>query len=137
MMPPLEPYTLSLEVRDYECDQQGIVNNAVYQHYLEHARHSFLRSHGIDFAEVTRQGTFLIVIRAEIDYLKPLRAGERCQISVQLEKRSPVRFRFIQEITRPADGALVTRANVFTAAMNRDGYPVRIPAALLARVPLL
>lgn len=131
------PYALSLEVRDYECDQQGIVNNAVYQHYLEHARHAFLRSHGIDFAEVTRQGTFLIVIRAEIDYLKPLRAGELCQISVQLEQLSPVRFRFLQEIRRLGDTALVTKASVFTAAMNRDGCPVRIPKSLLARLPLL
>ena len=31
-----------MEVRDYECDIQGIVNNANYLHYLEHTRHRFL-----------------------------------------------------------------------------------------------
>ena len=43
-----------MEVRDYECDLQGIVNNAEYQHYLEHARHQFLRSvgHVVGAAEV-------------------------------------------------------------------------------------
>ena len=30
-------FSLSLKVRDNECDVQGIVNNAIYQHYLEHA----------------------------------------------------------------------------------------------------
>ncbi|MEY2999855.1 MAG: hypothetical protein RL648_69 [Verrucomicrobiota bacterium] len=133
---PSSAFLLPLEVRDYECDQQGIVNNAVYQNYLEHARHCFLRSHGIDFSEVTRQGLFLIVIHADIHYLKPLRAGEQCQISVQLEQLSPVRFRFIQEIRRPADGAITLKASITTAAMNRDGQPVRIPKELLANLPL-
>ena len=34
-------FELKMSVRDYECDLQGIVNNAVYQNYLEHARHQF------------------------------------------------------------------------------------------------
>ena len=49
-------YTIALQVRNYECDMEGIVNNAVYLNYLEHARHQFLRSAGIDFAELTQQG---------------------------------------------------------------------------------
>ena len=35
-----------MEVRDYECDIEGIVNNANYLHYIEHTRHLFLRSLG-------------------------------------------------------------------------------------------
>ena len=60
------------EVRDYECDMQGIVNNSVYQNYLEHARHLFLRSKGIDFVEVTEKGIYFIVTRIEIDYKFPV-----------------------------------------------------------------
>ena len=39
------------KVRDYECDLQGIVNNANYQHYTEHACHEFFLSRGVSFAE--------------------------------------------------------------------------------------
>lgn len=34
-------FELEMQVRDYECDMEGIVNNAIYQHYLEHTRHEF------------------------------------------------------------------------------------------------
>lgn len=38
-------FILSFTVRDYECDLTGVVNNAVYQNYLEHARHEYFRNH--------------------------------------------------------------------------------------------
>ena len=49
-------HEIRLKVRDYECDLQGIVNNANYQHYLEHARHEFLLSTGAGFAELHSRG---------------------------------------------------------------------------------
>lgn len=48
-------YELEMKVRDYECDLQGIVNNANYQHYLEHTRHEFLTSVGVSFAALHEQ----------------------------------------------------------------------------------
>ncbi len=50
-------YELHMKVRDYECDLQGIVNNANYQHYLEHTRHEFLLSAGVSFAATARAGS--------------------------------------------------------------------------------
>ena len=34
-------FQLEMMVRDYECDIQGIVNNANYLHFMEHTRHQF------------------------------------------------------------------------------------------------
>ena len=114
------------EVRDYECDLQGIVNNAVYQNYLEHARHLFLRENGIDFAEVTARGIYLIVTRIEIDYKSPLRSGDRFRVDLRLERLTRIRFAFLQEIHRLGDGEekLAIRAKVTTAAMNEQGRPM-------------
>ena len=38
-MQPEYVFETEMEVRDYECDIQGIVNNANYLHYTEHTRH--------------------------------------------------------------------------------------------------
>ena len=54
-------YELEMKVRDYECDLQGIVNNANYQHYLEHTRHEFLTSVGVSFAALHEQGVDTIL----------------------------------------------------------------------------
>ena len=52
-----------MKVRDYECDLQGIVNNANYQHYIEHTRHEFLSSLGVSFARLHEEGIDPVVAR--------------------------------------------------------------------------
>ena len=68
-------FTLEIAVRDYELDSEGIVNNAIYLHYLEHTRHAFVKQEGIPFGSLTREGLIPVVRRMEIDYHTPLRSG--------------------------------------------------------------
>jgi len=51
---------MEFEVRDYECDVQGIVNNTVYLHYMEHSRHSYFKSIGVNYAELAQQGMDIV-----------------------------------------------------------------------------
>ncbi|HEX9780438.1 MAG TPA: acyl-CoA thioesterase [bacterium] len=117
-------FALPFDVRDYECDLQGIVNNAVYQQYLEHARHRYIRTLGLDFAALADQGVRLVVVRAELDYKTPLRSGDACTVALRTERMSPVRFVFHQEIRRTPDGQLVLTARIVCAAMNATGKPI-------------
>jgi acyl-CoA thioester hydrolase len=118
-------FEVELEVRDYECDLQGVVNHAVYLHYLEHARHLFLKSRGLDFAALARSGLNLVVTRAELDYLQPLRSGDRFRVSLSLERVSRLRFGFHQEIVRIPDGKAILRARVIGTALDAGGRPLR------------
>jgi len=117
------PFKLELEVRDYECDIQGIVNNAVYQNYLEHARHLFLKEHDIDFIALSKRGINLVVIRAELDYLHPLRTGERFTVALNLGRVSRIRFAFQQDIYRLPDDKPILKARIFWTAVNEAGRP--------------
>ena len=69
-------FSLDLKVRDYECDLQGVVNNANYQHYMEHTRHEFLESLGVNFGEMHEQGLDAYVYKVTINYRKSLRSGD-------------------------------------------------------------
>lgn len=122
-------FTLDMHVRDYECDIQGIVNNGVYQNYLEHARHVYLKKLGVDFAELARQGINLVVVRAELDYKFPLEAGDDFTVSVTMKRESRVKFAFYQDIYRLPDRKLVLNAKIIGTAMNARGRP-ELPEAL-------
>lgn len=129
-------FTLPFTVRDYECDMEGIVNNAVYQNYLEHARHQFLLSRGIDFAEITRGGVHPVVVRAEIDYRSPLRSGDLFWVGVNASRLSRLKFAFLQDIYRGTveeyeatdgglpPGMLVLEATIIAAAVSSGGRPI-------------
>ena len=106
---------------------QGIVNNAVYQNYLEHCRHQFLLSLGIDFNRLTQKKTFLVVVRAELDYKTPLRGGDAFWIGLNLERVSPLRFAFLQDIFRLPDQKHVLSARTTGTALNEKGRPFLPP----------
>ena len=102
---------------------QGVVNNGVYQNYLEHARHEFLLSRGIDFAKVTAEGINLVVIRAELDYLYPLTSGDEFEIRSEVSQRSRLKFAFEQNIFRLDDSKQMLRAVITATSVNQNGRP--------------
>lgn len=116
-------FELEMQVRDYECDLQGIVNNAVYQNYLEHCRHKFLHAVGLDFAELHQQGIDAVVIRAELDYKFPLRPGDDFLIRLQMTRKGSLRIVFNQQIIRKSDKCLLVDAKI-TTVLTRNSRPI-------------
>lgn len=106
-------YELQMKVRDYECDLQGIVNNANYQHYLEHTRHEFLLAHGVSFARLHHEGIDPVVARINMAFKTPLKSGDEF-ISKLCLKKEGIKYVFYQDIFRKADGKQVLKGVVDT-----------------------
>jgi acyl-CoA thioester hydrolase len=117
-------YELEMTVRDYELDLQGIVNNSVYQNYLEHARHEFLCTRNIDFAKLHNEGVDLVVTRVEIDYKLPLKSRDKFVVKVQPNKEGNLKVVFDQIIFRLPDKKLVVSAKI-TGVCLKNGRPVK------------
>ena len=105
------PYQIEMKVRDYECDIQGIVNNSVYQNYLEHARHEYLRSNGVSFADMHNRGLDAVVARIEMAFKIPLRPGDDFIVKINVQKEG-FKYVFHQVIYRKADMKLSLKARV-------------------------
>jgi acyl-CoA thioester hydrolase len=120
----MNDFFLEFTVRDYEVDLQGIVNNAVYLHYLEHARHVYLASKNIDFAMLHKEGKDLIVSRIEIDYKHPLKSRDKFKVTLRIIKEGNLRVIFEQSVLRLPDEKLIVKAKV-TGVCLRNGKPVR------------
>jgi len=116
-------YEMEMMVRDYECDMQGIVNNAVYQNYLEHCRHEFLNEVGLNFGQLCKDGIDAVVTHIEIDYKLPLKSRDEFIVRLGMCKQGRLRFVFEQSIVRKVDGKTVLEAQV-TGVLTRDGKPI-------------
>lgn len=121
-------FKVDFKVRDYECDIQGVVNNAVYQNYLEHSRHEFLLHNHVDFAALAKQGIHLMVVRAELDYKDSLKPGDEFYISVEMEKESRIKYAFMQNVVRKKDDKVMLQAKILGVALNEKGRPVAFEA---------
>lgn len=109
----MEKYSFECEmkVRDYECDIQGVVNNANYQHYMEHARHEFLESFGVSFGELHKEGIDMMVSKVAIEYKRPLHGGDRFAVRINMV-RSGAKLVMLQDIYNLADNRLSAKGEV-------------------------
>jgi acyl-CoA thioester hydrolase len=121
-------------VRDYELDIQGIVNNANYMHYLEHARHEFLISKNVDFSVMHEEGKDLIVTSAELSYKLALKSRDRFVVRINILRKGNLRLIFEQDIYRLPDNKLILEAKITGACIYKD-KPV-VPSELFKSLGL-
>ncbi|MBN1767920.1 MAG: acyl-CoA thioesterase [Prolixibacteraceae bacterium] len=109
-------FELEFKVRDYECDLQGVVNNSVYQNYLEHTRHEFMKTIGLDFSDMFQRGIVAVVARIELAYKQALQSGDRFVCNLNVEQNG-LKYIFYQDIYRLPDQKLCLKAMVTTTTI--------------------
>lgn len=115
---PIPDYTykLNIQVRDYELDAEGIVNNAVYLNYMEYTRHEYCKQAGLSFGEMRSRDIVPVVSSMEISYKSPLKSDDEVVSCLNISRKGPL-FVFEQDIYR-TDGTPVTKAKVRIACIE-------------------
>lgn len=116
----------SLQVRTYECDSYGHVNNANYLNYLEFARYEYLKDVGFDYVKAVDEGYGVYIARIEINYKKPAITDDALTIKTWPLKKGAASGTMAQVISRGDD--ILIEAKVTWAFVNaKTGMPVKIP----------
>lgn len=104
----------------------GVVYHANYLNWFEVGRTEWIRSLGMPYADLERQGLLLPVTEVQVKFVQPARYDEWVQVHVRMSDFSHVRLGFEYEVRREEDGALIVAGTSRHVWVNRAWKPVRI-----------
>ena len=116
----------ALTVRYAETDAQGVVHHANYLTWFEEGRSDFLRQQGCFYSDMERDGFFVIVAKATVDYRAPSFFEDRITIATTLEKGKGRLMEFSYRATNQ-DGILVAEGRTRHLVLDADRRLVSLP----------
>jgi acyl-CoA thioester hydrolase len=124
-------YEHPIAVLPEDIDGLGHVNNIVYVRWVQEAATAHWNSAATD---EQKAGFVWVVVRHEIDYLRPAMPGDDLLARTHVGELSGAKFDRHVEIWRPADNQVLCRArSVWVALDARTGRPRRVSEELRAR----
>ena len=130
--------TVKLRVRYCECDPMKVVHHAAYIPWLEIGRTEILRGTGVTYAAMEAAGSFLVIVKLEAKYRRPVLYDDLVEIRTRVSGGSRVKIEHEYEVVvverhgEPADISACIAATTL-ACVDTQGRPQELPDWLATR----
>lgn len=126
-MPPTTG-KLEIRVRYCECDPMGVAHHSAHAVWFEMGRTELLRSAGGCYRDLEEAGHYLVVVKLQVSYRRPVRYDDVLQLETTLEDSGPVKI-VHGYVLRCGDEVKATGRTVL-ACLDADGRPQAAPASV-------
>lgn len=103
----------------------GYLHHSRYLQYFEIGRVELLRSHGVRYADLERDGVFFVVVQAQVAFKQPAKYDDEVDLTTTETNRGHVKIEHAYKVHR--DGKLLATGATTIACVGRDGRPMAIP----------
>ncbi|XP_057528071.1 acyl-acyl carrier protein thioesterase TE3, chloroplastic-like isoform X1 [Amaranthus tricolor] len=117
---------MELKVRDYELDQYGVVNNAVYSSYCQLATHELGRVIGLNDDVIQNTGAAALS-KFSITFLSPLKSGDEFVVKSIISDVLAARLFFDHFIYKLPNYEPIVEAKAVIVLLDKNHRPARIP----------
>lgn len=130
---PPHIFTSEHEVKSYEIDRVGHVNNSMYPRWTEHAALRALREVGWSFERQQAElGAVFTMVGREIEYFQSAKEGDTLRILTRLAEYTRTRAAIVHEVRHAeTDELMVLDYSVGALVNHTTMKPVMLPPTLL------
>jgi acyl-CoA thioester hydrolase len=128
-------FKIDMSVRSYECDPQGIVNNAVYLQYLEYARGEWLKTMGLSYSKLIKLKQYLVISEIKMKFKHSLVCDDTFYVAAKVWRESNIRISAHQDIYR-SDNKLILLSKVEVVGIDASGK-FNLPSNILDTYPMV
>ena len=121
----MDPFIYTHRIKYYETDKMGLTHQSNYIRFMEEARVELLRSWGLDWAALEKEGILSAVTAISGSYKNSSVFDDLLRIRVFLEEYTGIRMTFRYEMTKE-DGRIVFEGTSEHCFLNSEGRPLRL-----------
>ena len=118
-------FNQSIKVRYVETDAMQRVHHSNHLIWFEECRIELLNHMGIPYEQLEASGFYIPVISANIEYLRPASFNESLTVSIALQDKPKVRFKF--DYTIQNKESLIARGQTEHTFINQNNKVIRPP----------
>lgn len=121
-----------VRVRYCECDPMGVAHHASYVPWLEIARTELLRGTGVTYAQLEEAGVFLVIVRLDVRYRRPVRYDDVVEVRTRVTGGSRIKIEHEYDLVVVERGGAaveepVAAGTTTLACVGGDGRPRPLP----------